>query len=36
MIRRSGNHYEKGAYAPGKSFSDPPNNITPAKNTEPL
>ena len=36
VIRRAGNHYEKAAYAPGKSFSDPPNNITGATNTEPL
>lgn len=36
VIRRAGNHYEKAAYAPGKSFSDPPDNITGAKNTEPL
>jgi hypothetical protein len=36
VIRRAGNHYEKAAYAPGKSFSDPPSNITSAENTEPL
>ena len=36
VIRRAGNHYEKAAYAPGKSYSDPPSNITGAKNTEPL
>ena len=36
VIRRAGNHYEKAAYAPGKSFSDPPDNITGARNTEPL
>jgi len=36
VIRRAGNHYEKAAYAPGKSFSDPPDNITGATRTEPL
>ena len=36
VIRKAGNHYEKAAYAPGKSFSDPPDNITGATNTEPL
>ena len=36
VIRRAGNHYEKAAYAPGKSFTDPPDNITGATNTEPL
>jgi hypothetical protein len=36
VIRRSGNHWEKAAFAPGKSFSDPPDNITGATRTEPL
>ena len=36
VIRKAGNHYEKAAYAPGKSFSDPPDNITGATRTEPL
>ena len=36
VIRRTGNHYEKAAYAPGKSFSDSPDNITGATRTEPL
>ena len=36
VIRRAGNHYEKVAYAPGKSFTDSPSNITSARNTEPL
>jgi hypothetical protein len=36
VIRRSGNHWEKAAYAPGKSFSDPADNVTGATRTEPL
>jgi len=36
VIRRSGNHWEKAAFAPGKSFSDPPDNIAGATRTEPL
>jgi hypothetical protein len=36
VIRKAGNHYEKAAYAPGKSFSDQPDNITGATRTEPL
>ncbi len=36
VIRRSGNHWEKAAYAPGKSFSDPPDNIASATRTEPM
>lgn len=36
VIRRAGNHYEKAAFAPGKSFSDQPDNITAAASTEPL
>jgi hypothetical protein len=36
VIRKSGNHWEKAAYAPGKSFSDPADNITGATRTEPL
>ncbi len=36
VIRKAGNHYEKAAFAPGKSFSDSPDNITAATRTEPL
>jgi len=36
VIRRAGNHWEKAAFAPGKSFSDPPSNITSATRTEPM
>jgi hypothetical protein len=36
VIRRAGTHWEKAAYAPGKSFSDPPDNITGATRTEPM
>ena len=36
VIRKAGNHYEKAAYAPGKSFSDQPDNIAGATRTEPL
>ncbi len=36
VIRRSGNHWEKAAYAPGKSFSDQPDNIAGATRTEPM
>ena len=36
VIRKAGNHYEKAAYAPNKSFSDTPDNITEATRTEPL
>jgi len=36
VIRRAGNHWEKAAYAPGKSFSDQPDNITGATRTEPM
>ena len=36
VIRRAGNKWEKAAFAPGKSFSDPPDNITGATRTEPL
>ena len=36
VIRRAGNKWEKAAYAPGKSFSDPASNITSATRTEPL
>jgi len=36
VIRRAGNHWEKAAYAPGKSFSDQPDNIAGATRTEPL
>jgi hypothetical protein len=36
VLRRAGNHWEKVAYAPGKSFSDQPDNITGATRTEPM
>ena len=36
VIRKAGDHYEKLAYSPGKSFSDPPANVTEATRTEPL
>src|SRR5271165_3380009 len=36
IIRKAGDHYEKAAYAPGKSFSDPPANVTGATRTESL
>jgi len=36
VIRRAGNHWEKVAYAPGKSFSDQPDNIAGATRTEPM
>ena|SRR3974390_296024 len=36
VIRRAGNKWEKAAFGPGKSFSDPPDNITSATRTEPL
>jgi hypothetical protein len=34
-IRKVGAKYEKFAYGPGKSFDDPPSNVTAAMNTEP-
>ena len=36
VLRRAGNKWEKAAYAPGKSFSDQPDNIAGATRTEPL
>jgi hypothetical protein len=36
ILRKTGSHYEKAAFAPGKPFSDPPSNITGATRTEPL
>jgi hypothetical protein len=36
VIRKAGNHYEKAAYEPGKSFTDSPDNIADATRTEPL
>jgi hypothetical protein len=32
-IRKVGSKHEKRAYAPGKTFSDEPSNVTDAKNT---
>lgn len=34
-IRRSGTHFQKFAYRAGKSFTDTPDNVTPAKNLTP-
>lgn len=33
-LRKNGSHYEKVAYAPGKSFTDQPDNVTRAELTE--
>jgi hypothetical protein len=33
-IRKVGTKYEKFAYEPGKSFDDPPTNVTTARNLE--
>jgi hypothetical protein len=33
-LRKSGHGFEKAAFAPGKSFSDQPDNVTNAENTE--
>jgi len=35
IIRKVGSKHEKVAFEPGKSFTDPPSNVTAAKNTEP-
>ena len=34
-IRKVGNKHQKFAYGPGKSFTDDPDNVTDARNTEP-
>ncbi len=34
-IRRSGSRFQKYAYSAGKSFTDTPDNIAPARNTTP-
>ncbi|HUB29790.1 MAG TPA: hypothetical protein VL967_08835 [Terracidiphilus sp.] len=34
-IRRVGSHYEKRAFAAGKTFTDEPDNVTGAQNTTP-
>ena len=34
-IRKVGDKYEKAAFSPGKTFSDPPSNVTEAENTSP-
>jgi len=36
VIRRAGNHWEKAAFAPGKTFSDQPDNIAGATRTDTL
>ena len=33
-IRKTGNKYEKRAFEPNKSFTDPPSNVTDAKKTD--
>ncbi len=35
VIRKVGTKHEKVAYEPGKSFDDPPSNVTAARNTQP-
>jgi hypothetical protein len=35
VIRKAGTKHEKVAFAPGKSFSDDPDNVTNARNTSP-
>jgi hypothetical protein len=35
VIRKAGTKHEKAAYAPGKSYSDAPDNVTEARNTTP-
>jgi len=35
IIRKVGSKHEKVAFEPNKSFSDPPSNVTAAKNMEP-
>jgi hypothetical protein len=35
VIRKAGSRHEKVAFAPGKSFSDEPDNVTDAQNTDP-
>jgi hypothetical protein len=34
-IRKVGSRHEKVAFEPGKSFDDPPSNVTAARNTQP-
>ena len=34
-IRKVGTRHEKVAFQPGKSFDDPPSNVTAARSTEP-
>jgi len=34
-IRKVGSNYQKSAYGAGKSFTDPPDNVTGANNTAP-
>jgi len=36
LIRKVGNKYEKVAFAPGKNFSDSPDNVADAKSLEPI
>ena len=35
VIRKVGSKHEKLAFEPGRSFDDPPSNVTVARNTEP-
>jgi hypothetical protein len=34
VLRKAGNRFEKAAFSPGKAFSDEPDNVTNAENTE--
>ena len=34
-IRRTGSRFQKFAYSAGKSFTDTPDNVTPAHNLTP-
>lgn len=36
IIRRRGNKFQKAAYAPGRSLSEEPSNVTEAEPTEPI
>ena len=36
VLRRAGNHWEKAAFGPGKTFSDQPDNIAGATRTAPM
>ena len=36
VIRKAGNHYEKAAFAPGRSLTESPSNVASAVRTEPM